>query len=383
MSADGHPEQPSLPWRMASSFTMGFIGIICRVAMKAGNHSEMHGLDEFLELLDKREDPKKRERGLITVSNHISVLDDPFIWGALPFSYHFNPTNHRWSLGSYDLCFTNKALSTFFTLGQVLPTQRHAHSEHGGLFQPTITQAIRLLSRPPFTQTNLHSPPADPSLSSPDLRDPFTDGQLTYTTTGLDTFPAPSAYPSRQYSWLHVFPEGRVHQHPQKTMRYFKWGVARLILEPDVCPDIIPMWIEGCDQIMHESREFPRFIPRLGKQVGIWFGENVGGDKEGVFGELRRKWRQLVEEDRGKRKALEGVELDQGLGILSEDLKYGPEAQELRMECTRRVRKAVLGVRRLRGLPDEDPKEGLVETWAVEGGKKEGRMEDGSWVKDM
>ena len=34
--------------------------------MKAGNHSEMHGLDEFLELLDKREDPKKRERGLIT-----------------------------------------------------------------------------------------------------------------------------------------------------------------------------------------------------------------------------------------------------------------------------------------------------------------------------
>ena len=174
-----------------------------------------------------------------------------------------------------------------------------------------------------------------------------------------------------------------MHQHPNKTMRYFKWGVARLILEPDVCPDIIPMWIEGCDQIMHESRQFPRFIPRLGKQVGIWFGDNVGGEKEGAFGELRRKWRQLVEEDRGKRKALEGVEPDQGLGILSEDLKYGREAQELRMECTRRVRKAVLGVRRLGGLLDEDPKEGLVETWAVEGGKEEGRMSDGSWVKNM
>ena len=66
MSQEGPPEQPSLPWRVASSFTMGFIGIISRVAMKVGNRSEMHGLDEFLELLDGREDPQKRERGLIT-----------------------------------------------------------------------------------------------------------------------------------------------------------------------------------------------------------------------------------------------------------------------------------------------------------------------------
>ena len=30
------------------------------------------------------------------------------MWGALPFYYSFNPSNHRWSLGSYDICFTNK-----------------------------------------------------------------------------------------------------------------------------------------------------------------------------------------------------------------------------------------------------------------------------------
>lgn len=162
-------------------------------------------------------------------------------------------------------------------------------------------------------------------------------------------------------------------------MRYFRWGVARLILEPDVCPDIVPMWIEGNNEIMHEDRAAPRWLPRVGKRCGVWFGENVGGESEGnVFHELRERWRRLVEEDGRKRKA--GQELD--LGTLSEELKYGHEAVKLREECTMRVRGAVLKVRRDCGLPDEDPKEGLVETWREEGCKREGRMEDGSLVKD-
>ena len=71
------------------------------------------------------------------------------------------------------------------------------------------------------------------------------------------------------------------------------------------------------------------------------------------------------------------------LGVLeSEELKYGGEAVELRMDCAMEVRKLVLAVRRDRGLPDEDPKSGRVDTWREEGSKKEGQMEDGSWVKD-
>ena len=163
-------------------------------------------------------------------------------------------------------------------------------------------------------------------------------------------------------------------------MRYFKWGIARLILEPDECPDIVPMWIEGNEQIMHEDRAWPRFVPRLGKHLGIWFGDNVGGDKESGFTELRREWRKLEEQARARRS---GSETDEEIGLLSEELKYGKAAMELRMECARRVRREVLRVRRMRGLPDEDPKEGLVETWRSEGRKLEGKMEDGSWQKDM
>ena len=143
-----------------------------------------------------------------------------------------------------------------------------------------------------------------------------------------------------------------------------------------MCPDIIPMWLEGTEQIMHESRKWPRFVPRLGKRCGVWFGQNVGGDGNTIFNDLRKKWQELVEDDR---RAGNGESV---VGILSEGLKYGKEAVALREECTRQIRKAVLTVRRQSGLPDEDPKEGLVETWRKEGGQLEGQMKDGSWVKD-
>ena len=236
-----------------------------------------------------------------------------------------------------------------------------------------MREAIRLLSRPPF-----HESIQPPDTQSPDIPDPFSSPThtYTYTTNGNDSFPAPSAFAGRQYSWIHVFPEGKVHQHPRKTMRYFKWGIARLILEPDVCPDLIPMWVEGNDQIMHETRQWPRFIPRVGKQCAVWFGNNVGGEKEGVFHELRERWRKLKEE------AVTGSGERLEVGVLNENLMFGKEAVALREECTMRVREAVLDVRRKRGLPDEDPKTGLVETWRAEGGKVEGRMEDDSLVKD-
>ena len=157
------------------------------------------------------------------------------------------------------------------------------------------------------------------------------------------------------------------------------------------------MWIEGYDDVYPESRKWLRAVPRAGKRVGIWFGENVRGegsadeDAENVFEGLRGRWRGLVERDRVRRRERErdgglvkGKEGLVGEEELSEELMYGREAVELRKECTLEVRKAVLDVRRKRGLDDEDPKHGLVETWREEGSGSggEGRMEDGSWVKD-
>tara|TARA_R110002060_G_scaffold70138_1_gene78733 strand:+ start:1314 stop:1709 length:396 start_codon:yes stop_codon:yes gene_type:complete len=130
---------------------------------------------------------------------------------------------------------------------------------------------------------------------------------------------------------------------------------------------------------MHESREFPRFLPRAGKNIRIAFGESIDGEK--IFGELRERWKKLV---RLQKEALErkGLETHWEMGELTEGLKYGTEAVALRKEVTMRIRMEVLKVRRSLGYTDEDPKQGLVDTWIEEGDKETGRMKDGSWVGD-
>ena len=70
------------------------------------------------------------------------------------------------------------------------------------------------------------------------------------------------------------------------------------------------------------------------------------------------------------------------LGLVADNLKYRPDVVELRKECTNRVREEVLKLRRGRGYPDEDPKANVAATWKLEGPKREGQMDDESWIKD-
>lgn len=66
MAAANSPSQPSLPWRIGSSIVMGVTGTISRLFLFGANTSEVHGLDDFLELLEQRRDVNNRKRGLIT-----------------------------------------------------------------------------------------------------------------------------------------------------------------------------------------------------------------------------------------------------------------------------------------------------------------------------
>ncbi|KAK3940385.1 hypothetical protein QBC46DRAFT_288595 [Diplogelasinospora grovesii] len=418
----GPPQRtPSLPWRMTSAMVMGTAGVVSKCFLYGFNRVEVTGLGRFLDVLDARRDPEKRQRGLITVSNHISVVDDPLVWGVLPLRYAYNPSNLRWSLGAHDICFSNKFFSSFFTYGQVLPTHRLKHSEHGGLFQPSIAQAIRVLSTPqpfysPSYPSSLSSSSATPSGRSPDspfgsptpltqrittpatatlTSDPFAEGSLVYSTTGTDVIPSPAAYPGvNKYGWVHIFPEGMVHQNKAVDLRYFKWGVARLILESDPPPDVLPMFIDGTQHIMPEDRTFPRFLPRVGKKIRVAFGEVL--DYEETFGDLRRRWRELVRKSQQpqqvqRQESAEKTNGDEevsrrGGDILSDELKYSREAQEIRIEVARRVREEVLKVRRSFGnhYPDSHPPFGRAETWKldddVEKKKKYKSRVDGSQI---
>ena len=72
MAQDG-PKSPGLVWRTCSSLVTGSIGFLSRSFLLYGNTLEVNGLPEFLTLLAAREDVSNRSRGLITVSNHLSV----------------------------------------------------------------------------------------------------------------------------------------------------------------------------------------------------------------------------------------------------------------------------------------------------------------------
>lgn len=303
-----------------------------------------------------------------------------------------------------------------------------------------MTQAIRLLSAYPFRVTGEHhqqqqdgKTTAQSTLLHDLLRDPFTEGSLTYSTTGRDIHTAPSAYLSNRHSWVHVFPEGLVHQqHPDRHLRYFKWGVARLILEAEpAMPDLVPMFIDGTIDVMDERRGFPRAVPRPFKKVRVAFGDRV--DMEATFGDLRARWKALVQEALDAREAeiaaaerligeerrrLEGEGAgaargrrqkpapDSGrtgivaplpgrvvtsvkkpdvlrVGELPEGLKYSREAEEIRIEVAFRVREEVLKVRRSLGYPDEDPAWGFgrAETWAKDSKDTKRSPVDGSAEK--
>ena len=143
-------------------------------------------------------------------------------------------------------------------------------------------------------------------------------------------------------------------------MRYFKWGVARLILESDPAPDLLPIFIDGTQHIMAEDRKWPRFLPRIGAKVKVVFGPLVDGSK---FDEARAKWRDLVSRSRASRRQNMNGTSEHDLDDLPEDLWYGDAVSQLRIEVARQVRDEVSKLRRGLGYPEEKSGLGLAETW--------------------
>ena len=86
MADADHPTSPSLPWRVGSSIVMGVAGAISRTFLFGLNRTHVHGLDDFLEVLNGRAEVERRGRGLITGTrhansselNHVNLTDTPF-----------------------------------------------------------------------------------------------------------------------------------------------------------------------------------------------------------------------------------------------------------------------------------------------------------------
>ena len=73
MAHQPRPERPGLVWRVGSSIVMAVTCFLMRFLLYGANRTSVEGLDGFVRILDQRSNVDGRERGLLTVGNHISV----------------------------------------------------------------------------------------------------------------------------------------------------------------------------------------------------------------------------------------------------------------------------------------------------------------------
>ncbi|GFZ46115.1 hypothetical protein JCM24511_04361 [Saitozyma sp. JCM 24511] len=185
----------------ASALTLSAVALGSRAFTRLGTKRfDVQGLPILLDALKEPASRKGKERERIVLGENGEEM-------------------RRGIVTASDIMFTNPYFSRFFTLGQVIETYRG-----GGIFQPAVDEAVRLL---------------------------------------------------QSGEWIHIFPEGKINQptiNPDGGLFRFKWGVGRIIMDSLIMPEIIPIWISGFDQIMDERRGFPRPIPRPGASVSITVG---------------------------------------------------------------------------------------------------------------
>lgn len=318
-----------------------------------------------IEKLDNALAKARRElRGLVTVMNHMSVVDDPGFYAALPMRYHLDIDTVRWGFGAYNICFSNKALTLFFSLGKILGTKRFG----SGPFQGSLDAAIRILSpddtmdfeylpgvqeveKPSLIQeASMKSPPFS---ASKDLINAIKPSPAS-TTTLMSKLP----FIRHETSWFHVFPEGFVLQLQEphsNSMRYFKWGVARLILESTRAPVVVPIFAHGFEKVAPEDSAgtgLKRYIPaNIGAAIEIFIGDQVSDEKIEAY---RSRWRTLCEKY---------IDVNNP-SDLSPELKTGEEVRTLRSELAADLREAVSDVRTKTGkFPPEDPRFKIPAFW--------------------
>ncbi|XP_057976382.1 N-acylphosphatidylethanolamine synthase isoform X2 [Malania oleifera] len=112
------------------------VGAFAKAVATVFNTTSVHNADTLFRLV------RSRPPGvpLITVSNHMSTLDDPVMWGFSGFPVA-DANLARWVLAAEDICFKNIVLSYFFRLGKCIPITRGA-----GIYQEHMNEALDRLS---------------------------------------------------------------------------------------------------------------------------------------------------------------------------------------------------------------------------------------------
>ncbi|VVA96577.1 unnamed protein product [Arabis nemorensis] len=233
VSKDLAAEEESALFRMLQAVAVPLIGNACHVFMNGFNRVQVYGLEKLHDALLNR--PKNKP--LVTVSNHVASVDDPFVIASLlPPKLLLDARNLRWTLCATDRCFKNPVTSAFFRSVKVLPVSRGE-----GIYQQGMDIAISKLN---------------------------------------------------SGGWVHIFPEGSRSRDGGKTMGSAKRGIGRLILDADTLPMVVPFVHTGMQDIMPVGAS----VPRIGKTVTVIIGDPIPfNDLLGIEGAKHVSRKQLYD----------------------------------------------------------------------------------------
>ncbi|KAG7661683.1 TAZ1 [[Candida] subhashii] len=343
-------------WNYASHATCLFMILNSKILLNTLYKPELHDIEKLDYAMAKA---RMEKRSLLTVMNHMSVVDDPAFYASLPWRYHLDIDTIRWGFGAHNVCFSNVFQSWFFNLGKILGTKRFGE----GPFQGSLDAAIRILS--PDDTLDLEYTPGVKDVEKPLVLQKvnnFLNRPNSKETSKLVKFVKPSPESTNvlmskspfirtKTSWFHVFPEGFVLQLKEphsNSMRYFKWGVSRLILESTRAPVVVPLFSFGFEKVAPEDAAdegLQRWLPaNFGAEIHVCVGDII---PDANIEKYREKWRSLVKKYIDPKNPFD----------LSEELKYGEKAQKLRSELASYLRGEVLKIRESLGIFNpEDPR---------------------------
>lgn len=208
---------------LVNGVLIGIVGTLGKVLMKGLNSLYAYRTEVLFDAIEHRHP----DQGLVTVSNHRSVVDDPLMLGAmLPPRILWRPHLMRWGLCSVDICFQNPLFARFVTAGKALPIMRGA-----GVGHPFVAAAAEKIVRG---------------------------------------------------DWVHIYPEGRV---VQSSVGYFKRGFGKMLAKAyehrggsTGLPIVLPMYHEGGENVMPQDKfthDLLRCIPRVGNRMFAIIGDPV------------------------------------------------------------------------------------------------------------
>ncbi|CAN6457269.1 unnamed protein product [Victoria cruziana] len=201
--------------RMLRSLAVPLIGNACHVFMHGFNHVRVYGAEKLHQALLQ----KRGGKPLLTVSNHVASIDDPFIIASLlPPNVLLDAESLRWTLCATDRCFSNPLMSAFFQCVKVLPVSRG-----DGVYQKGMDMALSKLNKG---------------------------------------------------GWVHIFPEGTRSRDGGRTLGHPKRGVGRLVMDADEIPLVVPFIHSGMQDVMPLGSSFPK----VGKQVTVVIGDPIQFD---------------------------------------------------------------------------------------------------------